>query len=190
MKHIIKYFPFVAIIALNVLAEASGFRMRNVQPFVLIITSIIAINFIIALVLKINLILNYFWAGLFALGMVLTVIPYHSDSAINTIIATLVPIVLQLAIGIPVTAKLPDYLMQKVGGEQIIFQSVKDLFASMPFGLNKENAKSINTVVQFFLTGKEPTIGHLIISEQKCTYTEGEHSRKSNLNTKLLHQTK
>ena len=253
MKNIIKYFPFIAIIALNVLAEGSGFRMRNVQPFVLIITSIIAINFIIAIILKIknyflygltgisivgalsvflmpslgqvyieniiatmylglfivvffpplfklkpftyefsekkypenitkgeqflkiNLILNYFWAFLFALSIVLTIIRYNSDDAINTIISTIIPIAILLIIGIPVTAKLPNYLMQKVGGEQIKFKTIKDLFASMPFGLNKEKAKGVNTVVQFYLTGKEPTTGHLIISNQKCTYTDGEH---------------
>ena len=65
--------------------------------------------------------------------------------------------------------------MQKVGAKQIKFNTIKDLFASMPFGLNKEEANGINTVIQFFLTGQEPTIGHLIISEQKCTYNEGEH---------------
>ncbi len=255
MKNIIKYFPFVAIIVLNVLAEGSGFRMRNVLPFVLIINALLSVNFILALVFKvknyflygltgvafagalavlilpnslgqlyienvivglylglfivavfpplfklkpftfefseknytesiikgqqflqINLILNYFWAFLFALGMLLTVIPYHADDAINSIIATLLPIIIQLAVGIPVTAKLPNYLMQKVGSEQIIFKSIKDLFASMPFGLNKENAKGINTVVQFFLTGEEPTIGYFIFKDQKCTYTEGEHA--------------
>ncbi len=254
MKKVIKIFPFIAIIALNVLAEGAGFRMRNVMSFVLIIVGLISVNLILSFILKIrnyflyglsgvailgalvvlifpnsfgqlyienvivglylglfivaffpplfklkpftfefsvkdypetitkgkqflniNLILNYFWAVLFALGMVLTAITYHPDNAVNTIIATLVPIIIQIVIGIPVTAKLPDYLMQKIGGEQIIFQSVKDLFASMPFGLNKENAKGVNTVVQFYLTGKEPTTGYLIISEQKCTYEEGEH---------------
>ncbi len=254
IKSIIKYFPFAAIIILNILAEASGFRMRNVFPFVVIITSLIAINLLIALLikvksyflyglttvslfgafavfvfpnslgqlyieniivglylglfiaaffpplfkikpftfaiseknypesvtqghqfLKINLILNYIWAGLFALGVLLTIIPYHTDSAINTIIATLVPIAVQLFIGIPITMKLPDYLMQKVSGKQIIFKSVKDLFSSMPYGLNKEKSEGINTVIQFFLIGKEPIIGHLIISNQKCSYNEGEH---------------
>ncbi len=254
MKKLIKIFPFVAVIALNVFAEGSGFRMRNIMPFLLIVAGLISVNLVLSFVFKvknyflyglsgvsilgtlaviifpsslgqlyienvivglylglfivaffpplfklapftfefskndypeavtkgeqflnINLILNYFWAFLFALGMVLTVITYHPDEAINSIIATLLPIVIQIAIGIPVTAKMPIYLMQKVGGKQIVFQSVKDLFASMPFGLNKENAKEVNTVVQFYLTGKEPTTGHLIISNQKCTYEAGEH---------------
>jgi len=254
MKKIVKIFPFVAVIVLNVLSEGSGFRMRNVMPFVLIIAGLLSVNLVLSFILKIknyflyglsgvailgalavlilpnslgqlyienvivglylglflvaffpplfkldpftfefskkdypeavtggeqflniNLILNYFWAVLFALGMVLTVITYHPDEAINSIIATLVPIVLQLAIGIPVTVKLPTYLMQKVGGKQIIFKSIKDLFSAMPFGLNKEKAKNLTSVVQFFLTGDEPTIGYFIFENQKCAYTEGEH---------------
>ncbi len=124
---------------------------------------------------KINLILNLIWTVLFALAILLTVIRYNADYAINTIIATIVPIAILLIVGIPVTKKLPDYLMQKVGGKQIIFKTIEDLFVSMPFGLDKEKASGVNTVIQFFLTGQEPTIGHLIISDKKCTYNKGEH---------------
>ncbi|RLD64040.1 MAG: hypothetical protein DRI95_10995, partial [Bacteroidetes bacterium] len=253
VKKITKILPFVAIIALNVFAQAGGFRLELLKPFALIIAAVLVINLTIALFLKvkdyfafgltgvaligiisififpllgqlyaenvivglylglfivaafpplfkikpftfqfsendypeavtggeqflrINLIINYIWVVLFALGIVLTLVPYHSDDAINTIIATLVPIVLQLAIGIPLTVKLPAYLMQKVGGGQMIFKSIKDMFSAMPFGLNKTNAKGISTVIQFFLTGDEPTIGYFIIDDQKCTYNEGEH---------------
>ena len=253
MKNIIKYLPFVFIIALNVFAEGSGYRMRNVQPFVLIFTGLILVNFIIAYFIKvknhflygltgvatigalmvffspkigqvyieniiasmylglllvtiippifklrlftyefseknypksvikserfykINLILNFIWMVLFLSAILLTVIRYNTDDTLNTIIATIVPILLLLIVGIPITKYLPDFLMQKIGGKQIKFTTIKDLFASMPFGLNKEKAKGVNTVIQFFLTGNEPTIGHLIISEQKCTYNEGEH---------------
>ncbi|HIP49025.1 MAG TPA: hypothetical protein EYG92_08700 [Lutibacter sp.] len=253
MKNIIKYLPFVFIIALNVFAEGSGYRMRNVQPFVLIFTGLILVNFIIAHFIKvknhflygltgvatigalmvffnpkigqvyieniiasmylglllvtiippifklrlftyefseknypqsitkgeqfykINLILNFVWMILFAIAILLTIIRYNTDDALNTIIATIVPILLLLIVGIPITKYLPDFLMQKIGGKQIKFTTIKDLFASMPFGLNKEKANGVNTVIQFFLTGNEPTIGHLIISEQKCTYNEGKH---------------
>ncbi|MCK5134532.1 MAG: SCP2 sterol-binding domain-containing protein [Bacteroidales bacterium] len=126
--------------------------------------------------LKVNLIINYIWAGLFVLGIVLTLVHYYSDDAINAIIATLVPIFLLLAIGIPVTVKLPGYLMQKVGGEQILFKSIGDMFSAMPYGLNKENARAIDTVVQFYLTGEEVTTGYFIIKDQRCTYNEGENA--------------
>ena len=253
MKNIIKYLPFVFFIALNIIAEGSGYRMRNTQPFVLIFTALILINFTVAYFLKIknhflyglsaiaiigalmvfinpqigqlfieniiasmylglllvtiippifklklftyefseknfpetitkgeqfykiNLVLNFIWTVLFALAIVLTIIKYNSDAAINTIIATFVPIALLLSVGIPITKYLPNYLTQQIGGEQIKFKSIKDLFASMPFGLNKEKANGVNTIVQFFLSGEEPTIGHLIINNQKCTYSEGQH---------------
>ena len=253
MKNIIKYLPFVFIIALSVFAEALEYRMHDVHVFVYLFTGLILVNFIIACFLKvknhflygltgiatigalmvlinpqigqlyiehiiasmylglwlvtiippifklklftyefsekkypesitkgeqfynINLVLNFIWMVLFALAIVLTIIRYNTDDTINTIIATIVPIVLLLIAGIPVTKYLPDYLMQIIGGKQIKFNSIKDLFTAMPFGLNKRKAKGVNTVIQFFLTGKDPAIGHLIISNQKCTYNEGEH---------------
>jgi multimeric flavodoxin WrbA/putative sterol carrier protein len=253
VKTIFRIISFTAVIALNVLAQASRFHIATLTPFIIGVLVILVINLLLSIALKkkdyftygisavailgtisvflipkvgqfyieniipglylglfiiaffppllkldpftfefskknypeavtssqqflkINLIINYIWAGLFALAIVLTIVPYHSDYAINTIIATLVPIFLQLAIGIPVTVKLPDYLMQKVGGEQLNFKSIRDLFSAMPFGLNKENAKGVNTVIQFYLTGEESTTGYLIIKDQKCTYSEGEH---------------
>jgi len=253
MKNILKYFPFAAFIILNIYAEGSGFRMHNVQPFVLFFTGLILVNFFVALLLKvknhflygltaisvigaltviftpkigqfyieniiasmylalllvtiipplfklqlftyefskrdypdsvtegeqfykINLILNFVWSLLFTMAIVLTVVNYNTDAALNTIIATFIPIALLLIVGIPATKYLPSYLMQKIGGKQIRFKSINDLFASMPFGLNKEKATGVDTVVQFFLTGQEPTIGHFIISNQKCNYYEGEH---------------
>jgi len=251
---IIIFVPFIAVIALNVLAQAARYKVDMLVPYILIVVSILLINLLIAFVLKkmayftfgisgvalfgcvsvfvfqdigqfylehiieglylglfivaffpplfklepftfefskkkypesvtsgqqflkINLIINYIWAGLFALALILTIVPYHSDEAINTIIATITPIVLQLAFGIPATVKLPDYLMQKVGGEQLNFKSIRDLFSAMPFGLNKEKAKGVNAVIQFYLTGEEPTTGYISIKDQKCTYSEGEHS--------------
>ncbi|OQY05313.1 MAG: hypothetical protein B6I20_01455 [Bacteroidetes bacterium 4572_117] len=61
MKKIIKIFPFVAVIALNVLAEGSGFRIRNVMPFVLIIAGLLSVNLVLSFILKIK---NYFLYGL------------------------------------------------------------------------------------------------------------------------------
>ncbi len=245
----------VALITINVLAEGSGYRMRNVQPFVLILTSLITLNFILALGLKvksyflyfltglsfigailvltsevwgqfyienlisgmyfglflsavipplfklkpftfefsekkypanitegqqfltINLIINYIWAGLFALAIWLTVIHYHADDAINTIIATVVPIAVLLIIGIPVTVKLPDILMQKIGGEQLVFRTIEDLFVSMPFGLNKEVAAGVDTIIQFQLTGTEARTCYLAIADGICEYFEGDHAK-------------
>lgn len=125
---------------------------------------------------RINLVLNFIWSFLFVLAIVLSLIKYNTNDIINTIIATIIPIVLLIAIGIPVTKYLPDYLTQIIGGKQIKFNSIKDLFIAMPFGLNKKISKDVNTVIQFFLTGEEPTIGYLIIRDQICSYCKGEHS--------------
>ncbi len=123
--------------------------------------------------LKINLILNYIWAFIFALAIVLTKIQYSTDSGIQTIAATVVPILLQVIIGIPLTKKLPKILMQKVKGEQLHFESIKELFQSMPFGLNAKKAQGYDELIQFKLSGKEPTNGYLTIKNQECTYTDG-----------------
>ncbi len=253
MGILLRSIPFATVIALNVLAQASRYKMGMLQPFVILAILILAINlsvafklkkqtyfsigvsavaivgcisalatfaagqwyieniieglylglFLVALIppifkmkpftfefsqnnyppavtegetfLKINLILNYIWAGIFAAAIVLTTITYHSDQAINTIIATLVPIVLQLAIGIPVTRKLPDFLMGKMGTGNYQFKTIHDLFQAMPFGLNREAAKGVDTTIQFLLTGDEPTTGYLVIVEGKCEYNEGLH---------------
>jgi len=56
------------------------------------------------------------------------------------------------------------------------FKSNKELFESMPYGLNKKLAKGIDTIIQFHLTGKEPINGYLTIKKLQCTYTKGVHS--------------
>ena len=123
--------------------------------------------------LKINLILNYLWAALFAIAIVLTKITYSNDGGIQTIAAIAVPILLQLIVGIPLTIKLPKILMQKVKGEQLHFESIKELFQSMPFGLNAKKTEGYDELIQFKLSGKEPTNGYLTIKNQECTYTDG-----------------
>ncbi len=253
MKSIVKYLPFVFIITLSVFAKRLEFKMQSVQPFVLVFTGLILINFAVACLLKIknhflygitgvatlgvimifvgpqtgqlyieniiagmylglllatlippifklkpftyefseknypkvitkseqfyniNLILNFVWSILFISAILLTILRYNNDDAVNTIIATLVPIIVLLVLGIPASKYLPNYLMQKVGGKPIVFNSIKDLFVSMPYGLNKAKAKGVNTIVQFFLTGEEPITGYLIIQDQKCMYHNGEH---------------
>ena len=123
--------------------------------------------------LKINLILNYIWAFLFALAIVLTKIQYSTESGIQTITSIAVPILLQVIIGIPLTIKLPKILIQKVKGEQLHFTSIQELFQAMPFGLNAKKAEGVDELIQFKLSGKEPTSGYLTIKNQECTYTEG-----------------
>jgi len=65
--------------------------------------------------------------------------------------------------------------MQKTQGEQLHFKSIKELFEAMPYGLNQNLANEIDTIIQFHLTGEEPTNGYLTIKDLECTYTKGIH---------------
>jgi len=107
--------------------------------------------------------------------MILTNVNYSDNEILQTILAMVVPIVAQVIIGVPITIKLPVILMDVVKGKQLHFESIKELFESMPFGLNKKRAEGIDIVVQFELTGNEPTTGYLTVKNQRCTYTEGKH---------------
>ena len=254
MKALLKYLPFVGIIAINSLAVAGGYRLEGLKPYVLIISSIVLLNLILSIMLKvrsyfpygvsgvviigaffvcfvpslgriylenaiaglylglflvavlpplfkldpftyefskknypeiitktdqfrkINIIINYIWVGLFGISIILSVIKYSDDGGIQVIISSVVPIVLLLAVGLPVNIKLPSILMQTTQGEQLHFASIKELFEAMPHGLNKKLAKGIDTIIQFHLTGEEPTDGYLTIKNLECTYTDGIHS--------------
>jgi len=253
MRFIIKYLPFVGIIAINSLAVAGRYRLESLKPYILVLSTIVLLNFIIAIIVKvksyfvygvsgiviiggisvfylpsvgqiylenaiaglylclflvavlpplfkldpftyefskknypetitqtdqfrkISIILNYIWAVLFGISIILSVIKYSDDGGIQVIISSIVPIVLLLAVGIPVNIKLPSVLMQTTQGEQLNFKSIKELFEAMPYGLNKKLAKGIDTIIQFHLTGEEPSDGYLTIKNLECTYTEGIH---------------
>ncbi|MBC8431475.1 MAG: NAD(P)H-dependent oxidoreductase [Desulfobacterales bacterium] len=124
---------------------------------------------------KINIIINYIWAALFGICIILSKITYSDDGGIQVILSSIIPIVLLLAVGIPINRKLPAILMQTTQGEQMHFESIKDLFEAMPFGLNKGLAEGLDTIIQFHLTGEEPTDGYLTIKNLECTYTGGTH---------------
>ena len=124
---------------------------------------------------KINIIMNYIWAVLFGICIILSIIKYSDDGGIQVIVSSIVPIILLLAVGIPMNRKLPAFLMQTTQREQMHFQSIKDMFEAMPYGLNNELAEGLDEIIQFHLTGEEPTVGYLIIKNLECSYTEGTH---------------
>jgi len=253
MRFILKYLPFVGIIAINSLAVAGRYRLDNLKSFILVISAVVLLNFIMSIIAKVksyftygvsgiviiggisvfylpsvgqiylenaiaglylglflvamlpplfkldpftyefskknypevitktdqfrkvNIIINYIWAALFGISIVLSIINYSDDGGIQVIISSIVPIVLLLAVGIPVNKKLPSVLMQTIQGEQLNFKSIKELFEAMPYGLNKKLANGIDTIIQFYLTGDEPIDGYLTIKDLECTYTEGIH---------------
>ena len=124
---------------------------------------------------KINLIMNYLWAGLFGICIILTETVYSANGGIQILASNIAPIMLLLIIGIPMNIKLPAILMQSVRGDRMHFKSIKELFEAMPYGLNNKVARGIDTIVQFRLTGEEPTDGYLIIKDMNCTYSDGIH---------------
>jgi multimeric flavodoxin WrbA/putative sterol carrier protein len=130
--------------------------------------------------LTINLIINYIWAALFVIAMVLTNITYSSSETVQTILSIALPIAVLLAGGIPANNKLPDVLTKIIKApknETMNFSSIKELFEAMPIGFNKDNAQGVDAVIQFKLTGDEPTVGYFTIKDGKCSYTEGEHQK-------------
>ena len=55
------------------------------------------------------------------------------------------------------------------------FKTIKELFESMPLGLTPKIAEGMDTVIQFYLTGKEPIDGFFTIKDSTCIYEEGSH---------------
>jgi multimeric flavodoxin WrbA/putative sterol carrier protein len=133
--------------------------------------------------LNINIIIAYIWAFIFLLAIVLTIIPYSSNKLINTILSNALPIIPQVTIGIYAATKLPKYLMGRVKAKPFKFESIKDMFLAMPYGLNKQTAKGVDTIVQFDLSGNEKVEGYFIIKDLLCTFTEGVHKNPKTIIT-------
>ena len=63
--------------------------------------------------LKINNIISFIWAGIFALAFVLVQIKYTPYSATNMLISNAMAFLPQIIIGIPVSIYLPKWHMKK-----------------------------------------------------------------------------
>ena len=255
MNVIIRSIPFMAVILLNVLAQASRYKVDMLEPYILAMAAILLINLLFAFIvkrkdyfafgisgvallgsasvfilpevgrfyleniieglylglflmaivpviikikpftyfiaqedypqviansnnfLKLTNLMSVIWAFLFALGVILTAIPYSNDIAWQTVIATIVPITFLLTVGLPLNKYLPDYLMQNAPGERIIFSSIAEAGEAMPYGLSKDLSEGIDTVIQFELTGEEAGISHLIIKDKACKFIQGPHPK-------------
>ncbi|MBU3917990.1 NAD(P)H-dependent oxidoreductase [bacterium] len=125
--------------------------------------------------LGINLILNYIWAGIFVVTFFLSLITYSDSILTQQLMQNIIPMAILLGIGYPLTKFLPGFIQQHSKTGPVHFDTVKDLFSAMPFGMNKKKAEGIDAVVQFHLSGEENEIGYLTIRNQACTYTTGEH---------------
>ncbi len=137
--------------------------------------------------LNINILIAYIWALIFLAAIILTVIPYSSDKMINAILSNALPAIPQLTIGIYAAVRLPKHLMGRVKGKIYKFESIKDMFMAMPYGLNKSESKGVDALIQFSLTGEEVVEGYFTIKDQICTYTKGIHE---NPVTKIISDSK
>ena len=124
---------------------------------------------------KTNKIMSYFWAALFLIAVVLTLIQYTEDSALQIILSSIIPAIPLITIGIPATKMLPPWLNQRIPSKRMQFSSLAEASEAMPFGLNKKLAKDIDTVIQFEFSGDEPGIAHLLIKNQKCKFVQEPH---------------
>ncbi len=106
------------------------------------------------------------------MAFVLVQIEYSPYSATNMMISNAMAFLPQIIIGIPASIYLPIWFMKKPSSK-LRFDSLKDAFSAMPYGLNKEFAKDIDVVVQFILSGDEAQESYLIIKNQKCEYLKG-----------------
>ncbi|MCP3921573.1 MAG: hypothetical protein GY714_03210 [Desulfobacterales bacterium] len=127
--------------------------------------------------LIINLILNYIWAAIFIVCFFLSLIIYSNSVLIHQLIQNILPMVLLLGVGYPLTKYLPQYLQQRLTLTPVHFETVKDMFTAMPFGINKKKAHGIDAIVQFYLHGDENETGYLTIRNQACFYTSGEYEK-------------
>ena len=123
----------------------------------------------------INRVLNHSWSVIFALSFLLSIISYSEDMVTQQIWMNLLPLALQLGIGLPLTLKLPIYLMGQGTSGKNNFPSCKEAMEAMPYGLNKMKAQGVEAIVQFHFTGEEEFNGFLVIENQECRFTEGVH---------------
>ncbi|MBC8440742.1 MAG: hypothetical protein H8D87_13820 [Deltaproteobacteria bacterium] len=107
--------------------------------------------------------------------MLLTLITYSDNMVLQQILQNVVTISILLGIGYPITKFLPNYLQQKMGVDTIRFTSIGEMFAAMPYGLNKKKASGKDVTIQFHITGDEVINCFFTIRDEKCTYTEGEY---------------
>ncbi|NOX32976.1 MAG: hypothetical protein GXP56_04465, partial [Deltaproteobacteria bacterium] len=68
MKFIIKYLPFIGIIAINSLAVAGRYRLEIVKSYVLIISAIVLLNLIITIIAKVKSYFVYGVSGIVIVG--------------------------------------------------------------------------------------------------------------------------
>jgi putative sterol carrier protein len=57
-----------------------------------------------------------------------------------------------------------------------VFNSVKEIFASMAGTFNRDAAAGLNAVIQYNIEGPDGGNWYVVIKDQTCTVSEGVHS--------------
>jgi multimeric flavodoxin WrbA len=122
---------------------------------------------------KVNLIINWIWAALFLTCVFLSGVRLSDNPEHQFYLSVLLPIGLQLTIGVPSIFFIPRITSLRMHGPRLLFETCREMFESMPLGLNAKKAKGISAVYQFCITGKENITGFLTIKDQKCFYKDG-----------------
>ncbi|HPJ33528.1 MAG TPA: NAD(P)H-dependent oxidoreductase [Spirochaetota bacterium] len=121
----------------------------------------------------VNLVINYFWAVIFALSI-------GSQFFKEDIFAVTIPVALQLLVGAPVTVFLIPFLQKKLafvekGAPRDFLQSAEQAVTGMPYVFDRKAAGDLNIVIQFIITGGEEIEGYIEIKDGECSYREGVH---------------
>jgi len=61
----------------------------------------------------------------------------------------------------------------------MVFTSVAAIFEKMPQVFNPANAKGVNTIFQFHITGQQAGEWNVIVKDQTCEINQGVHSNPS-----------
>lgn len=144
---------------------------------------------------RINLIMTYVWAGMFALCILLSLYPWVVTRA-------LIPIALIVGFGIPFNVRFPDYYLRRLGVPSLAEQrhmaqegavheesslvpeklptSAWEAISTMPALLNAEAAGDLPATIGFIVTGSEEFEAYLNIHDGMCMLEE-RTSRKPDL---------
>ncbi len=134
--------------------------------------------------IRINLIMTYVWAGIFAVGAILSLYP-------SLMMRAIIPNVLILCFGFPFNRLFPDYYLKRLGlpslaEQQLMSQEITDTGPSdlprpesareavfrMPDFLNKEAAGDLSAIIGFVVTGPDAFNAYLHIRNGVCAIAE------------------
>lgn len=151
---------------------------------------------------RINLNMSWAWAAIFAACFLIALVPslfpeIATSRAVPYIFTTVLPIALNLGVGLPFTAKYPDYYQRKLGLAPAGVQdpltkespmssehnqptgpeaakNCRELLSIMPLGFKPQIAGDLKATVQFHVSGDDEFNAYLEIADGKCTHHQGE----------------